>query len=130
MSFSEETPTDERFNARDYLLSIPGTWQTASMAYEADGTMQPEYYVQFTHAGILYGHWKDGEFVFDHSDRIICFERTAAGGFKVQALSSGGVQYTYRSSESVADVLEYYETWEEAAFPDRYRGGASLSRSS
>ena len=49
------TPTGESFNARNYLPSIPGTWQTASVAIEADGTMQPEYHVLFTPAGILYG---------------------------------------------------------------------------
>lgn len=123
---SGETQTDESFNARNYLLSIPGTWQTASMANEADGTVQPAYHVLFTPSDILYGHIKDGAFVFNHADPVMSFERTPAGGFMVRALSSNGVQYSFRTSESDADVLEYYETWEEAAFPDRYRGGASL----
>ena len=34
----------------------------------------------------------------------------------------------YRTAENDPDVLEYYETWNEAEFPDMYRGGASLSR--
>ena len=125
---AEETQTDESFNARNYLPAILGTWQTASMAYEADGTMLPEYHVQFTDTEILYGHMKDGEFVLDHADRITSLERSVAGGFKVQAVSSTDVQYTYQSCEDDADILEYYETWDEAAFPDTYSGGASLSR--
>ena len=51
-----------------------------------------------------------------------------AGGVRIRALSSNEVQYTYQSCESDAGILEYYETWDEAAFPDMYRGGASLSR--
>ena len=92
--------------------------------------MCPEYDVRFTASDIQYGHVKDGAFVLDHSDQIMHAERTAAGGFKVQAVSSDGVPYTYQTCESDADILEYYETWEEDAFPDMYRGGASLSRSS
>ena len=109
---------------------LTGTWQTASVGYEADGTMQPEYYVCFTDTEILYGHMKDGAFVLDHSDRIVRFEKTAAGGYRVQAEASNGVQYTYQTCESDDAVLEYYETWQEEAFAETYRGGASLSRSS
>ena len=125
---AEESRTDESFNARNYLPSIPGTWQTASVTYAADGTMQSEYTVLFTYAGVLYGHVKDGEFVIDHADRISSFERNAAGGYKVKAVSLNGVRYSYQTCESDADILEYFETWEEAAFPDMYRGGASLMK--
>ena len=109
-------------------LSVPGTWQTASVGYEDSGMFQPEYYVRFTSSDILYGHLKAGQFVLDHSDKISLLEATAAGGFKVRAETSAGVRYTYHSSESDESVLEYYETWQEEAFPETYSGGASLSR--
>ena len=135
----EEARTEESPNLWAYVtapdeaaeepsLSITGTWQTASVGYEADGTMTPEYYVMFTDRDVVYGHMRDGAFAFDHSDRIVRTERTAAGGFRVQAESGAGQPYTYQSAEADPDVLEYYETWDEAAFPDSYRGGASLSR--
>ena len=127
---TEEQRTEESFNARDFLLSIPGTWQTASIVSEEDGTAHPAYYVQFTDSEILYGHMKDGAFVIDHTDTVSRFEKNAAGGFKVQAAAANGVQYTFRTSESDNDVMEYYETWNEADFSDSYRGGASLSRCS
>ena len=127
---TEEQRTEESFNARNFLLSIPGTWQTASIVSEEDGTAHPAYYVQFTDSEILYGHMKDGAFVIDHTDTVSRFEKNAAGGFKVQAAAANGVQYTFRTSESDNDVMEYYETWNEAAFSDSYRGGASLSRCS
>ena len=73
---------------------------------------------------------RDGAFVIDHTDTVSRFGKTAAGGFKVQAEAANGVQYTFQTSESDNDVLEYYETWNEADFSDSYRGGASLSRCS
>ena len=124
----EEMPTDERFNAGEYLSPLTGTWQTASMAYEADGSMAPEYHVRFTETDVLYGHMKDGAFVFDHADPIFSFEETAAGGWRVQARAANSVYYSYQTSESVDGVLEYYETWNADDFPAMYRGGASLSR--
>ena len=108
---------------------IKGTWQTASMGFDADGRMFPEYYVRFTDAEIIYGHMQDGEFVFDHSDKVAHFEKTDTGGVKVQAEAANGVQYTYQTCESDENILEYYETWKEEEFPDMYRGGASLNRS-
>ena len=120
---------DRTGNLTDTAHSITGTWQTASMAYEADGTMYPEYYVRFTDSEILYGHMKNGDFIPDHSDKIIHLEMTASDGFKVQAEAANGVQYTYQTSASDRDILEYYETWNEGSFPEMYRGGASLSRS-
>ena len=121
-------------NVEDAASSVPvplitGTWQTASIGYEDGGTMYPEYYVQFTDTEINYGHMKDGEFELDHSDRICLMEQTADGECRVQAESANGTHYTYQTSESDKDVLEYYETWNEDEFPDMYRGGASLSRS-
>ena len=124
----EEQRTEEHFNARDFLLSIPGTWQTASVVSEEDGTAHPEYYVRFTDSEILYGHMKDGAFVIDHTDTISRFEKTAAGGFKIQAEAANGEQYSFQTSQSDNDVLEYFETWNEAAFSENYRGGSSLSR--
>ena len=126
----EEQRTEDSFNVREYLFPIAGTWQTASIVNENDGTAHPEYYVRFTDSEILYGHMKDGAFVLDNSDKIVRLEETAAGGFKVQAEAANGVQYTFQTSESDNDVLEYYETWNEADFSDSYRGGASLSRCS
>ena len=133
----EEERTDESFNVKDYYESdaasgsasaLTGTWQTVSMGYEADETIQPEYYVQFTDSDINYGHMKDGAFVLDHSDKIRLLEDTTAGGYRIQAESSNGTPYTYQTSEEDADLLEYYETWDEADFPEMYRAGASLSR--
>ena len=127
---SEEQRTEESFNAKDFLLSIPGTWQTASIVSENDGTAHPEYYVRFTDSEILYGHMRDGAFVLDHSDKIVRLEETAAGGFKVQAEAANGVQYSFQTSKSDDTIMEYYETWNEADFPAMYRGGSSLSRCS
>ena len=98
------------------------------MGYEYFGTIQPEYYVQFTNSEIIYGHMKNGEYVTDHSDRIIRLEEIAPGEFKVQAESSNGTQYTYLTSENDNRVMEYYGTWSEEAFPETYSVGASLSR--
>ncbi len=126
----EEQRTEESFNAKDFLLSIPGTWQTASVVSEEDGSAHPEYHVRFTDSEILYGHMKDEAFVVDHTDTISFFEKTAAGGFTIRAEAANGVRYTFRTGESDHDVLEYFETWNEADFPESYRGGASLSRCS
>ena len=109
-------------------LSVAGMWQSASMAYADGGNLQPEYYVRFTDSEILYGHLKDGQFVFDRADGIASLEQAAGGGIRVQAESSNGVRYTYQTCESDDTVLEYYETWREEDFPEQYRGGASLSR--
>ncbi len=114
--------------AGDASLSVTGTWQTFSMGYSDDGAMQPEHYVRFTNAEILYGHLHDGQFVLDYTDRISSLGETAAGGLKILAEASNGVQYTYQTSESDNNVLECYETWREEDFPETYRGGASLGR--
>ncbi|WP_029233201.1 hypothetical protein [Butyrivibrio sp. VCB2006] len=107
---------------------LSGTWQTASIGYEADGEMQPEYYVQFEGLHIKYGHMKNGEYIIDHTDEVSNFEKIAPGRYILQAESSSGVQYTLKTAESDNDMLEYYETWNEDEFPDAYRGSSSLSR--
>lgn len=133
------TPEEERvegsFNLRQYLVIasgaqpvITGMWQTASVGYEHNGAMYPDFHVQFTDSDIVYGHLEDSKFVFDRSDRIAGLEKNEDGGFRVQGETAGGIQYTYLTSESDENVLEYYETWDEKEFPDKYRGGASLSR--
>ncbi len=120
--------TEEDEIAEEPALSIPGTWQTASIGYVDDDDMQPEYYVQFTETQINYGHMKDGAFALDHSDKISEIEKKAGGEYKVKAESDSGVQYTYQTAEGDTDVLEYYETWNEDDFAEMYRGGASLNR--
>ena len=126
---STEPVTSAQADAADAeTLPITGTWQTASMGYEYDGTTQPEYYVQFTDTEIVYGHMKDGEFISDHADPIVSMEAVSEAGWRVQAESSNGVQYTYQTSEGDDNVLEYYETWQEDAFPEQYSAGASLSK--
>ncbi|MBQ6407133.1 MAG: hypothetical protein IJJ64_03750 [Butyrivibrio sp.] len=125
MEFNMERKDMASENQEDVLS---GTWQTASVGYEADGEMQPEYYVQFAGLQINYGHMKDGEFIVDHTDDISYLEETEPGKYIVQAESSTGVQYTLKTAESDNDVLEYYETWNEDEFPDAYRGGATLTR--
>ena len=133
---TNEERTDETFNVKDYYIAndssdntqaIPVTWQTASIGYEDGDEIQPEYYVEFTKTDVNYGHMKDGDFVVDHSDKISELEKTADGEYKVKAESANGVQYTYRTAEGDADVLEYYETWNEDDFSEMYRGGASLT---
>ena len=110
--------------------AISGTWISASMGYEYYGISQPEYYVQFTDSEIKYLHMKEEEFVLDHSDKIILLEEISSGKYKIQAETANGSQYTYQTAESDEDTLQYYDTWNEEEFPEMYRGGASLSRSS
>ena len=110
--------------------TVQGTWQTASMGNEYYGTLQPEYYVQFTNSEIIYGHMKNGEFVQDHSDRIIRLEKIAPDKFMIQAESSNGTHYTYLTCESDPDALEYYGTWSEKDFPETYSISSSLGRCS
>ena len=117
---------DESSDKNEAVI-LPGIWQTASMGYDVDGTVQPEYYVEFTRSDILYGHMKDGKFLVDHSDAIRYLEESASGIIKVQAEADNGVRYTYQTSESDEDILEYYETWDEDEFSEKYSGGASLS---
>lgn len=108
---------------------ITGTWQTASMVPTEEGEVYPEYYVQFTDSSVNYGHMIEEEFVLEYSDEIVDLTVTPAGGYKVQAKTTkSGAEYTYVTSEDDADILEYYDTWNEEEFPDKYMGGASLSK--
>lgn len=54
--------------ANDSVIS--GTWQTASIGYEAEGEMQPEYYVKFSDSEIIYGHMDNNDFG-EQSDKKI-----------------------------------------------------------
>ncbi len=108
---------------------LAGTWVSASQGYEYYGTPQAMYYVRFAGTDINYGHMKDGGFVLDHTDTASRIEQIPGGGYIVQAKTADGGEYTYRSEEGNRDTLCYYETWNEADFPDAYRGGSSLSRS-
>ena len=107
--------------------ALAGVWQTASMALQQDGSMAPEYHVLFRDGQIHYGRLEGQQFYLDHSDTITLLQETGTGVL-VQAQAGNGVKYSYRTAENDPDVLEYYETWNEAEFPDMYRGGASLSR--
>ena len=125
---AEEQRTGETFNVKSWLspsLVPTGTWQTATMIYQDDGNVVPEYYVQFTDAEVIYGHLQDGTFVSDHADKIDNVAQTA-NGVRVQVQASNGGQYTFRTCETDVGVLEYYETWDEQAFAEMYRAGASL----
>jgi hypothetical protein len=125
MEFNMERKDMASVNQEDVLS---GTWQTASIGYEMDGEMQPEYYVQFEGLQINYGHMKDADFIVDHTDEISYLEETSPGKYIVQAETSARIQYTLKTAESDNDVLEYYETWNEEEYGDAYRGGSSLSR--
>ncbi|WP_026659924.1 hypothetical protein [Butyrivibrio sp. AC2005] len=110
--------------------SLTGTWQTVSTGYEEEGSMQPEYYVQFSpDFSINYGHMENGKFMLDHTDMIDNISTAYDGqGCRIQAESVEGVHYTYQRSNDDDNMLEYYETWDEKEFADKYRGGASLKR--
>ena len=124
-----EVKSDEQQDTPEDSPALPdGIWQTASVTMDAEGNMGPAYHVRFLDGSIVYGHMKDGAFAEDHRDRITSVTETASG-VRIQAEASNGVQYSYQSCESDVDVLDYYETWDEAAFPEAYRGGASLFRS-
>ena len=109
--------------------ALAGVWQTATMALQGDGSMAPEYHVLFREGQIHYGRLEGTQFYLDHSDAITLLEETGTGVL-VQAQAGNGVKYSYRTAESDPDVMEYFETWNEAEFPDMYRGGACLSRTS
>lgn len=151
----EEERTEETFNVKEYMEEnsssqgnneakdsesvkntgneknnasvIDGTWQSASIV-DVDGVAQAEFTIQFTDKAINYGHLNDSEFVLEYSDEISTFEEIENNRYRVQAKNSNGVQYTYQTSETDSNVMEYFETWNEAEFADTYRGGASISR--
>ena len=124
---ASENPTDNKDAAASD--AIPGTWQTASMSSNADGTLAPSRYIQFTSADIKYGQMKDGAFVEEYSDKITKLEKTAAGGFIVQAESSNGVKYTFKTSDTDVNTMEYYETWTESEYAEKYSASGSITKS-
>lgn len=124
---SEDNSEDNLENtSADKDLFIPGIWQTASVGYGDEDSMQPEYYVKFTDSEIQYGHMKDGEFSLEYSDKISTVEVTAGGGFRVQAENSDGLKYTFQTCEDDSTILEYYGTWDENEFAQTYSGSSSL----
>ena len=110
--------------------TLSGTWETVSNGYEYNGEIQPEYYVQFTENKVNYGHMKDGEFELEYSDDISDVSTVSDGLYRVQAVTADGAQYTYQTSESDGDTLEYYGTWNEEEYGDTYSGSSSLVRTS
>ena len=129
----EETENGQTFNIRDYFtvegqVVIPGTWQTVSIVMTDDENMEPEYYVQFTGSDVIYGHMSDGKFVQEYTDKIFASEKLASGGYMIKAMNSSGIEYTYLTSESDDTILEYYETWDEFDYANKYFGGSSLSK--
>lgn len=124
---ASENPTDNKDAAASD--AIPGTWQTASMSSNADGTLAPSRYIQFTSADIKYGQMKDGAFVEDYSDKITKLEKTAAGGFIVQAEAANGVKYTFKTSDTDVNTMEYYETWTESEYAEKYSASGSITKS-
>ena len=124
---ASENPTDNKDAAASD--AIPGTWQTASMSSNADGTLAPSRYIQFTSADIKYGQMKDGAFVEDYSDKITKLEKTAAGGFIVQAEAANGVKYTFKTSDTDINTMEYYETWTESEYAEKYSASGSITKS-
>lgn len=124
---ASENPTDNKDAAASD--AIPGTWQTASMSSNADGTLAPSRYIQFTSADIKYGQMKDGAFVEEYSDKITKLEKTDAGGFIVQAEAANGVKYTFKTSDTDANTMEYYETWTESEYAEKYSASGSITKS-
>lgn len=116
--------------AEDDSLAIPGTWQAASVVSSGDDSMAPAFYVQFTKTEICYGHMTDGQFVKEYSDKITRFDKTIDGHYLVQAESAKAGQYTFKTSESDTSIMEYYSTWADAEFADKYIGGSSISKCS
>lgn len=122
-----ETETEKETEASD-AVTIPGTWQTVSIG-AADDAGAPVHYVQFAAKEINYGKMKGGKFELEYSDKISRIEEISKGRFLVQAESSGGTQYTYRTAETDSDVMEYYASWNEDEFADTYSAGESLMKS-
>ncbi len=110
--------------------NIDCTWETVSNGLEYHGEIQPEYYVHFTDDEIIYGHMKDGVFVLDHADEINYFYTSEkADKYIIQATSSNGTQYTFKTSADDKDILEYFGTWNEDEYENNYSGSSSLVRS-
>ena len=127
MAFIATAETEKETEASD-AVTIPGTWQTVSIG-AADDAGAPVHYVQFAAKEINYGKMKGGKFELEYSDKISRIEEISKGRFLVQAESSGGTQYTYRTAETDSDVMEYYASWNEDEFADTYSAGESLMKS-
>jgi len=127
---SDAVVTEASSDKADPLASdtIPGTWQTASMTSNAEGMAEPSRYLQFTATDIKYGQMKDGAFVEEYADKISKLEKTTAG-FIVQAESSNGVKYTFKTSETDVNTMEYYETWTESEYAEKYSASGSITKS-
>lgn len=108
-------------------IAVPGTWQSASVA-EKDGKSEPEFYVRFTRTEIQYGHMNEGEFVNDRSDKISRIDRNIEGYYLIQAESAKTGKYTFKTSKNDTGIMEYYTTWDENEFADKYVGGSSISK--
>ena len=67
-----EVEKEEAKDGADEFLA--GTWTTASQGYEYYGISQAMYYVRFDGTNIIYGHYKEQEFVPDHTDKAILIE--------------------------------------------------------
>ena len=110
-------------------VTVEGTWQSASMVEKEENKSEPEFYVRFTRNEIQYGHMSaEGEFVNDRSDKITRLDVTIEGKFLIQAESQKAGKYTFKTSEKDLGIMEYYTTWDEAAFADNYVGGSSISK--
>ncbi len=128
---TEETSAEsEHDSKKDIPEELKGIWETGSNGYEYYGTPQAEYYVRFDDGIISFGHMKDDEFLLEYYDIIQSLEKTRWGGYRIQAEASNGNQYTYQTSEEDPNVLDYFYTWDEDEFMDKYSGGSSLFRSS
>ena len=120
--------SDKKENTDEAERFLAGTWTAASQGYEYYGISQAMYYVRFSGMDIIYGHYKDKEFVPDHTDKATLIEPVPEGGYIIKAENEDGDKYTYRSAERDPDILECYSTWNEDEFSDHYHGGSSLSR--
>ena len=101
---ASENPTDNKDAAASD--AIPGTWQTASMSSNADGTLAPSRYIQFTSADIKYGQMKDGAFVEEYSDKITKLEKTAAGNTMRHGQNPNTPRSTPRADPSLSQMRE------------------------
>jgi len=126
---ASETSTEDTTekNADGVELAIPGTWQAASIVTK-DDKAEPEFYVQFTKTEICYGHMTDGQFVKEYSDKILRFDKSIDGHYLVQAESAKAGRYTFKTSADDTTIMEYYSTWDDAEFADKYVGGSSISK--
>ena len=122
--------TGVRTARRERLGYTPKAPSTDPSVVEKEGEQaQPEFYVRFTRTEIQYGHMSaEGEFVNDRSDKITRLDMNIEGRFLIQAESTKAGKYTFKTSENDLGVMEYYTTWNEEEFADKYVGGSSISK--